>query len=105
MTSHPQQQQHQLDDGIDDDIRAFFTQRDLDPGDLEAVRPIVVEAVTAAVAKRESHTSAVLPQDEDDDTNSTQEEADTPADDEQTKPQWKEDALVRGNPRDYVSAY
>ena len=108
-----------LDDGIDDDIRAFFTQRDVCPDELEVACPVVAEALKTAVNKLESpyNDALALPQEEDeeeDNTNSSEKETIATDDEqeecvttneEQTRQQWKEDALVKGNPRDYVSVY
>ena len=98
MTSHDAKLH--ADSVVDDDIRGFFTQREIDPEELDAVRPVISSALRKAVEKIESHAASNSLQE---DTNSTR-SAEQEAANEQIIQQLKNDALVKGNPRDYVSA-
>lgn len=107
--------QHHLDDHDDDvdaDVRAFFTPRTLDPDELRQVAPVISTAIDDIVEKIESKDivsttsnnnhvlgEGLLARDALDD--------DAPVDERNKEDDWESnerlrDALVKGNPRDYV---
>lgn len=88
------------DNGVDDDIRLFFSKRGIDDEELDAVDPVIQSALEETLEKIESHSPSEV---HTEDTGSVRIAAEQEAADEQTE-KFKDDAIVKGNPRDYVSA-